>query len=423
MTMYEKTTVLILLDAFRWDYLSEQDTPTLWAMAQAGIYVHKLTPNLGFCERSEIFTGTRPDLNGNFTAITYDPQAAPLADMRHLFRLLSPLDRALKGRYIRRVLGAYLGLRGRAFPMYRIPLSVLPLLSLTEDKRDHSQAGGFAVESVLDVMLREGKRFYYGAFTALGMRNGDDMARQRDLLQRAGEGWNLYLLYVGATDSLVHECGAESPERRRVCREADQYIAELVRRFQDCYRQVDFLVFGDHGMIDVECCLDIGHELDAINQKYHLAHGRDYRLFLDSTMARFWALKPGVLAPVADLLQTQPFVERGQVLTSAMGQAYHVPAPSVEYGELIWWAKPGTLIFPDYFHNSKPVRAMHGYDPADDRSKSMAVVYTMGGVKREWQTARLLDVCPTLCDLVQVPYPASNMGQSLLSAAQGLDAA
>ena len=72
-----ETTVLILLDAFRWDYLDAQNTPNLWSMRERGLYVRRLRPSLGFCERTELLTGAYPVTTGNFTAIGYDPSGSP----------------------------------------------------------------------------------------------------------------------------------------------------------------------------------------------------------------------------------------------------------------------------------------------------------------------------------------------------------
>jgi predicted AlkP superfamily pyrophosphatase or phosphodiesterase len=79
MILHTRTTVLILLDAFRWDYLCPDRTPYLWDLAHTGVYVQQLKPNFGFCERAEIFTGTRPAVNGYLTAFAYGPDHSPFA--------------------------------------------------------------------------------------------------------------------------------------------------------------------------------------------------------------------------------------------------------------------------------------------------------------------------------------------------------
>ena len=50
-------TLLVLIDAFRHDYLSKEHTPFLWSLLEAGHYVERLEPSFGVCERTEILVG------------------------------------------------------------------------------------------------------------------------------------------------------------------------------------------------------------------------------------------------------------------------------------------------------------------------------------------------------------------------------
>ncbi len=52
-------TVLLLLDAFRRDYLSDVNTPFLWRCSCEGEYYEGVEQSFGFCERSEILSGLR----------------------------------------------------------------------------------------------------------------------------------------------------------------------------------------------------------------------------------------------------------------------------------------------------------------------------------------------------------------------------
>ena len=60
--------VIIILDAFRWDYISKNQTPFLHKFKEQNLYIKKLVASPGFCERSEIFTGLNPKKSGNFLA-------------------------------------------------------------------------------------------------------------------------------------------------------------------------------------------------------------------------------------------------------------------------------------------------------------------------------------------------------------------
>ena len=71
------STIFILLDGFRKDYLSNSTTPFLWKCSQEGEHYESVEPSFGFCERTEILTGMRGDESGFFSAIGYDPANSP----------------------------------------------------------------------------------------------------------------------------------------------------------------------------------------------------------------------------------------------------------------------------------------------------------------------------------------------------------
>ena len=73
--MKEKV-VYLLLDAFRCDYIDEKSTPFLYNCSQKGIFYKQVIPSLSFCERTEIFTGKKPNESGFFTAIGYEPASS-----------------------------------------------------------------------------------------------------------------------------------------------------------------------------------------------------------------------------------------------------------------------------------------------------------------------------------------------------------
>ena len=78
---------LFLIDAFKDDYLSETNTPFLYQSATQNVHIKQIIPSAGFCERTEIFFGLRPDQSGFFTAIGFDEKNGTYATPT---RLLEP---------------------------------------------------------------------------------------------------------------------------------------------------------------------------------------------------------------------------------------------------------------------------------------------------------------------------------------------
>lgn len=412
-----QTTVLILLDAFRWDYLNAQDTPTLWSMRRRGVHIRRIRPSLGFCERTEILTGTYPSASGNFTAIGYAPLASPYRSIHPLLRLLAPLDRLDGVRPVLRRLMTHL-LRGLGIrlPVYQIPLEQLRFFALTEDRRDHLAPNAFAVESLVDVIRTDGRRVYAGAFTAIGVPNGDDENRIRLAAAHISADYDLYLVYLGEADRIGHHFGPDSTQRKAMARRIDGQFERLKTAFEGHFDKVQWLVLGDHGMVPVQSHVDAGSIVRSIASRRGLRPNRDYQLFLDSTLLRVWAwgMRSGQI--LAEAISTPLLAGAGELITPRMATELHIPPPGELYGDLMWWCAPGNLVFPDYFHVARPVRGMHGYDPNLPESQGMALVVSPDVEPGEIDQAELIDVCPSLCDLMGLRrYPAQNQGISLLT--------
>lgn len=411
-----QTTVLILLDAFRWDYLDAQDTPTLWVMRQRGLHVRRLHPSPGFCERTEMLTGTYPSTSGNFTAIGYDPAASPFRHLHHFVSLLAPFDRLRRCRpMLRRLMTHVLRRLGVHMPIFQIPLDQLHYFALTEDRHDHFNPHAFAVESLIDVMRVSGHRVYAGAFTAIGTPNGDDENRIRLAMAHIPHEHDLYLIYLGELDRVGHHFGPDSPQCRATARQIDSQLRRLKAALENHFEIVHWLVLGDHGMVPVKRQIDAGTVVHAAAQRHGLSLNRDYQVFLDSTLVRVWTLTSRANRLLVQVFTAPPLAGIGQLITPSWADELHIPPPGRCYGDLIWWCAPGILVFPDYFHVAQPVRGMHGYDPSLPESQGMALVVSPNTGPGEITQAELIDVCPTLCDLMGLqPYPAQNQGTSFL---------
>jgi hypothetical protein len=83
-------------------------------------------------------------------------------------------------------------------------------------------------------------------------------------------------------------------------------------------------------------------------------------------------------------------------------------------------ADPGMLFWPDYFHvKDSTILGMHGYLDKSVEGYGMAVLSSTDGAiaKGTFETRPLVDIFPTLCDMVGVPTPKTSEGTSVLSKA------
>lgn len=388
-------TILLLLDAFRHDYLAEETTPFLWKCAREGEHFAGVEQSWGFCERSEILTGLRGDETGFFTAIGFDPVNSPYANICGLrgFHALEkaalPLLRLLPGNLgsrahgrLRRGVSGYFRRRGITMPAYSIPYSSLPYFALTEDRIDHRDAGAFPSPSILALLETAGKTFYYDTFTALNFTAPyhADGERLDAVVRDAGEvPKDLYLVYIAAPDSVGHACGPESPEIRTMLRELDAGLERFVHELERVAPGNRYLFLGDHGMLTVTKNVDAECEIRRLLRFSGLRAGRDVLYFLDSTMVRFWAMSARARASLSDVLAASAvFRENGRWVDEAFARSHRIPWSDRRYGDYLWLAEPGVLVFPDFFHRLAPCRGMHGYDPALPESRGMCIHWGSG---------------------------------------------
>jgi len=364
-----KTTIAILLDAFRWDYLNSKDTPFLWKLKDRGIWVKKLFNPGGYCERSCFMTGAGPKITGNFFA----------------FSLMKP---GYKRAYYE--------------PIFNIPMDLRMKLAMTEDVFPDTEPNSFGVESIWDVFRKEKKTWQFEGCLALGIGSykGRTIHGSREIFIMDGlkKHHDFYYLQISETDLLAHSYGTNSEIFKNVLFWADRVVERIYKAAKKEFDEVNLLVFGDHGMMDVKEKVDIVLDFPNFDE------GWDYLYLKSSAAIQFWIFNKKV---VKEILSHRQLNEYGRFISS----------PNFAQGDFIWQANPGVLVSPCHFHseNDAPV-AMHGYDldgkDGVEEMRGMAIVINNKN-KGKIEMADLRDICPTVCDLVGVSYPEKNEGRSL----------
>jgi predicted AlkP superfamily pyrophosphatase or phosphodiesterase len=384
------STIFILLDAFRRDYLSEETTPFLWKCAREGEHYESVVQSYGFCERTEILTGMRGDESGFFTAIGFDPPNSPYADVKvlHLFHaaekiILILLKFAPKTfgnkvhKRLRSYVQRYFSRRGIAMPSFLIPYHLLPFFALTEDRVDLRRPEAFPQPSIFTLLINAGKTYFYDSFTALGLATPyvSDQERLDAVVKDLGnDKKDLYLIYISTPDAYGHLYGPESPELRFILRDMDQMLDCFVKQVEEVSPKNRFLFLGDHGMLSVTVRYNAQKEIDGILSENDLITGRDVLYFLDSTMVRVWTMSDRARRDLHGILQVAPgFSTHGTWMNASMAKRFHIPWPDRRYGDYLWVANPGVLVFPDFFHRIAPCKGMHGYDTRLSESQGTCI--------------------------------------------------
>ena len=380
-----KATVLILLDAMRWDYIDKDVTPFLASCAEEGHHVHKVIPGIGFCERAEILTGLPPEDTGYFTAIGYDPERSPYKKFRIALSFLAFTERLIPTTFYAKAIRKLIKFAVKSHPHsmkpYRIPLNLLHKFALTEDYYDHRDTRAFEHPNLLAMLEDAGLTYFYDSFTALNLiSGGSDKERFALALAAAEKGHALYFVFNSVPDAFGHKYGGNAPETKTALSKMDSSLQDFVEEFESRRPDSRFIFVGDHGMVDVEKTIDVEEVIKTKAGKAKLRLGKDYTYFLDSTLCRIWLHNSKARAQFANaIIQDESLLKNGVFVDEEIAKRYHIPFGDQRYGDILWWANAGTMVLPDFFHRKdESVKGMHGYDPDHSHSQGSCIVVGAG---------------------------------------------
>ncbi|WP_394392270.1 alkaline phosphatase family protein [Shewanella woodyi] len=358
-------TILVVLDAFRHDYIDPELTPFLFSLLDSSKYYKKIIPSYGFCERTEIMVGLEPSESNYFTAIGYDSDYSPYKHISGLLKLLSRVEKSsprLVNKVIRRLLWEYISRRDYGFASVNIPMNSLAHFSLTEDGKD--SIINSSPESIINLARKFEKTVSLSSFTSLDSKMmGNDDDRIENLISEVSESNDsLYLLYISSADHFGHKYGPDSEPFKVELLNLDKKISELYKSVNNITEQVNWMFVGDHGMTEIEYKLDIIRSIDLALSEFKF--GVDFIYFADSTVFRVWYLDKAkeelINSKLVSLFSESEFFNKGHLTTETeiglVGDR--------TYGDLLWLANPGVVINPDFFNTSnKELNGMHGYNP------------------------------------------------------------
>lgn len=419
----KQTTLMLILDACRTDYFTSGEMPYIQRLREESLSGAGVSPP-GFAQRTTMFTGTYPDTSQNFSAYGYAPDRSPFrwlnktGPLRHLYRphaWMLPARRAIKS-ITKGITGNF-----HTDPAW-IRGSFLPYFEVVEDTRPIFNEGALPFTSVFDLCRREGKEFFYGAHPV----SGDDEEIHKMLLERirGREDIELYVGQFSALDEGGHPHGPflpadwnKAPDQKKrdiehmrsALHEIDRKVRELHEALQENYGHVNLLVLGDHGMAPVRRRVNV---IKQVQKQTGLKPGKDFVVFIDSTFAKFWFHNETAERKITELLNGADY---GRILGDDERERLRIKFDHRRYGDLMFAADVGVLFWPDYFHIAeRPIKGMHGYIDKDEETYGALLLNAPGLSPDAIGHRSLVDIFPTLCDLVELPVTAHNEGKSLL---------
>ncbi len=402
-------TLFIYLDGCRYDYVSKEYTPWLHEMGLEGVQ-KRVRTTAGFTQRTPMLTGAYPETSGHFTWYRYDPKNSP-------FRWVQPFS-FLKGaasynplaKVAIRMVTKVVTRTVRPDPAY-IPLDQLPCFDLCVNKRPLKQELGHLV-NLLSVCDGNGVNYLdaLNTFRSIGSKRYASFFKQARRSLTAKVRYEAYLVHLGDLDVLGHRYGPDMAALGETLRLIDEELKHLCDALRERYGGYKVLVVSDHGMRRVTGVVDVWGNLRKLNSRI----GDDYLCFLDATLARFWFNTARARREVLEMLDD---TRNGHVLSRQEMRQLHIDFPDNAYGDVLFWLDRGFLVCPNFFQAEQAqTLGMHGY-LNDDEMLGVLIAYSSGEHLRgdEREIVDLVDVFPTLIDLLGLSLPAQCEGRSILA--------
>ena len=381
--------VFVFVDALGWEQVEKYD------------FLRDILPNRRKIEMQfgysctaipTILSGKRPSEHGHLAFYDYAPAKSPFRMMRYLAPLLRPRSFWRRGRVrhqLSKLIKRLYGFTGY-FQLYGVPVERLPKLDYCE-KTDLFVPGGLGpVKNLADVWGEQGLKYHISNWR---LTEAENFRIAADLFRKGAV--DRAFVYSAAFDALQHDnVGRDDVLRPKVEKYAES-IRALHAALVEGGRPFELTVFSDHGMTPLRGTADVPAALEGTGLKW----GEDYASAIDSTMARFWWLKPGADGKVKAALAGLP----GRWLSEDEMRYHGIWRDDAKFGDAIFLADAGVQFVPSDM-GVKPLNGMHGFDPAD-RDSAAAWLST---VPVPASVSRVCDYFAVMVDTTAVPLVAGR---------------
>lgn len=251
----------------------------------------------------------------------------------------------------------------------------------------------------------------------------DDFWDLDRLLVTVGNGdFMLEMVDVHCVDHLQHWNMNDRPWVAECLRGVDAFVAAL--HAKSLSRGLGFVVLSDHGMEPIERVVDVSEVLQGLDLPVDA-----YDVFIENTKATLWFHDDAAGARIVDGLRSS---QLGTVVTREEMRRYSLIFDDNSYGDAYFYAQLGSTFFPNDFHQplASLVRTVsdrqqrrrfrvpwhqadHGYLPDNDCEIGFMVL-AEDGYEAIDEPVTLIDLAPTLLDLLKLPRPGSMKGRAKL---------
>ena len=406
------TNIIIVLDALKSSFIENINSRISFHIRRER-KMEKLTgeiiPPFSFEPDEAFLTGHYPEETNSGTHFCYAPRTSPFYGMQRFFKVVDRMPYTIQVA-LRRWLRWYVkhrieaGRLRRDVHTARIPFRFLRYFDIV-GKYSPLDEGFSQFPTIFDLLKRSGKKATYLGAPISSPRSKDVLSRLRETPL---SGTDLLFLFVGDLDEIGHRYGPASKEYYEGIQDMGDFIEEVITLVRRQARLSSILIFGDHGMVEVNKIVD----LQTLLQSLPVIPTKDYVYFLDSTMARFWFFNKCARQIVTEAMQE---IKDGRFITNEDRIKYRIRYRDNRFGELIWWADGRTLILPNFWQGNKWVKGMHGYrhEVRENHAGFLLLDPHLKETKIFENPIEMVDIFATIVDMLGLDMPEGAHGRSL----------
>lgn len=389
-------TIMILVDAFSIAYLSKDTMPYIYNIGKEGLLT-SLKPLFAFKGiETTLFTGKWPNEHYIFTEMCLRSIYTPILDrlFEYFIRLvdLSGHDKLMK---LSRIGGEWIfrGTRTRLTPNI-IPAKMLKYFTASQHQPIY-KVNMATIPTIFDRLRANNIKF---KFIEPSILHGDEgtIKKIKRYMEREQEIGFWYIKFSGF-DREGHVYGPEPLLFREKIIATERYIENVINIFGGI-DNINLLIVTDHGMSRVNNYIDLMSMLNKLNS---ISLYKDYIVFLDSTLVRFWFFNNHAKDKMIEYLNTLEF---GHVASNEEKNMLKIPNDRTQTGDIIFLIDEGYVAYPDFWSGTRKPKGMHGYAYPNSK-ESLPVFITNKNMSHYYKStpiyftdiiegvARSLDLC------------------------------
>ena len=411
----KKIVIMILIDGLRYDYVNEEVSPFLSSLRDSGMS-GIVRETFAFQLRPAFFAGLYPETCDIGHLFWYDPRDSPFKFTRKL-----PMPGEIfQDEDSTNLLRDFLAEEAKSLERSKgysasahyadtaqIPYELLQYFGFPE-KYLIWEPKSLPYPTLFDILRQHRLKWLHVGYPTEDQRTG---IISNQFKRRINDECSFVFLHFGELDWVGHSEGPSSAERKRVLRNIDSAVEEIFGILERSFGRVRALIFGDHGMVEVQKTVDIKKELEEIDFRVP----KDYIYFLDSTQARFWFKSRQAEKRVKETLSN---LSNGRILSKEDYERLRIRYKHNRFGDLYFIVEDNTLVCPNFFQGSLMVKGMHGYLPEVAGNWATLIITGTKEKRRLSDCVEMVDLFPTTLDLLELPIPRSCEGRSFITNSQ-----